>query len=180
MLCALLASIASAHAHDVVRRRPYLHAGRMNCPSQWSTRPARGMSFARSLDRASGIIMHLHAAVLLLLFAAASSPVIAGNAHTVAKAQHEGTDTETARAARTDAAVEQMMRADVDKNGTLSRDEVYRLDRRMSQKFDAADGNRDGRLTLREFERLRALSSGATSGESARGSTAGSGPGTRR
>jgi hypothetical protein len=124
--------------------------------------------------------MHFHAAVLLLIFTAASSPVVAGDAHTRAKARLEGTDTEATRAARADAAVEQMMRADVNKNGTLSRDEVYRLDRRMSQKFDAADGNRDGRLTLREFEKLRALRSGATSGESARGSTGGSGPGTRR
>jgi multidrug resistance efflux pump len=118
--------------------------------------------------------------VFLLLLAALSSPAIAGSTHSGAKARQEGTNAAAARAARADAAVDQMMRADLNKDGTVSREELDRLDPRMSRNFNAADRNRDGQLTLPEFEKLRALSSGGTSGESRRGATTGSGPGTRR
>ena len=69
------------------------------------------------------------------------------------------------------------MRADVNKDGTVSRDEVERLDNRMSRSFNAADADRDGRLNLREFERLRALSRGATSGAAPAGTASGASPG---
>ena len=124
--------------------------------------------------------MRFHTAVLLLLVAAAAAPAIAGSPHSGAEARPEAGDAAAARAARADAAVEQMLRADVNKDGAVSREELNRLDPRMSPNFDAADRNRDGQLTLREFEKLRALSSGATAGESARGATMSSGTGTRR
>ena len=78
-----------------------------------------------------------------------------------------------ARAAESDAAMDQMMRADVNRDGTISRDEVERFDSRMEPRFKTADLDHDGKLNLREFERLRALSRGATSARPLGGTTAG-------
>lgn len=116
---------------------------------------------------------------VLVFFLAALTVSGAGAADSHAEAKQQRRSA-AARAARSDAAMEQMMRADVNKDGTVSRDEVERLDSRMSPQFKAADVDRDGRLTLREFERLRDLSRGATSGTAMRGSAAGSGPGATR
>jgi hypothetical protein len=124
--------------------------------------------------------MHRNALVPLLIAASFASPAVAASPHPGSKTQQEGPNTAAVRAARSDATVEQMMRADANKDGRVSRDELERLDGRMSRKFDAADTNRDGQLTLREFERLRVLNSGATSGESARGTTTGPDPAARR
>jgi hypothetical protein len=76
--------------------------------------------------------------------------------------------------------VEQMMRADVNKDGVVTKDEVDRMDRRLGRRFGAADADRDGKLTLREFEKLRELSKGATSGTGPGGAASGGGPASPR
>ena len=75
--------------------------------------------------------------------------------------------------ARSTAAMDQMIRADVNKDGKVTREEVERLDSRLGRRFNAADGDRDGHLTLPEFEKLRDLSQGATGGKSGHGRTGG-------
>ena len=47
-----------------------------------------------------------------------------------------------------------MLRADRDKDGVLSREEVEHYDVSLARRFRDADGDRDGRLTLVEFEKL--------------------------
>ena len=47
-----------------------------------------------------------------------------------------------------------MLRADRDKDGVLSREELEQYDVSLARRFREADGDRDGRLTLIEFEKL--------------------------
>jgi len=51
-------------------------------------------------------------------------------------------------------AMKAMLRADVDKDGTLSRMELERYDMTLGGRFRDVDGDRDGKLTLYEFEKL--------------------------
>ena len=51
-------------------------------------------------------------------------------------------------------AMHHMLRADRDKDGTLSREELERYDIGLARQFRQADVDRDGRLTLYEFEKL--------------------------
>lgn len=51
-------------------------------------------------------------------------------------------------------AMKAMLRADVDKDGTLSRAELERYDMTLGGRFKEVDGDRDGKLTLYEFEKL--------------------------
>lgn len=47
-----------------------------------------------------------------------------------------------------------MIRADRDKDGVLSRDELEHYDMSLARRFREGDADRDGRLTLNEFEKL--------------------------
>jgi hypothetical protein len=85
-----------------------------------------------------------------------------------------------AREIRSKAAVEQMMQADVNKDGTVTRDEVNRIDSQLGRGFGSADADRDGKLTVREFEKLQELKQGATGGAPPGGTARGGGPGTTR
>ncbi len=49
-----------------------------------------------------------------------------------------------------------MMKADTDKDGTLTRAETAKFDSALAAGFDKADADKDGKLTLKEFETLLA------------------------
>ena len=51
-------------------------------------------------------------------------------------------------------AMKAMLRADRDKDGTLNREELEHYDMTLGPRFSSVDGDRDGRLTLYEFETL--------------------------
>jgi hypothetical protein len=51
-------------------------------------------------------------------------------------------------------AMNAMLRADRDKDGTLSPQELEHYDLGLARRFREADADRDGRLTLYEFEKL--------------------------
>ena len=51
-------------------------------------------------------------------------------------------------------AMNAMLRADRDKDGTLSREELEQYDMSLARRFKEVDGDRDGKLTLYEFEKL--------------------------
>ena len=51
-------------------------------------------------------------------------------------------------------AMNAMLRADRDKDGTLSREELDRYDLGLARRFHEVDADRDGKLTLYEFEKL--------------------------
>jgi len=74
------------------------------------------------------------------------------------------------------AAMNQMVRADVNKDGVVTRDELERIDPDLARRFDAADADHDGKLTLHEFETLRSSNVGGTSGATATGSASGGSP----
>lgn len=52
------------------------------------------------------------------------------------------------------AAMHAMLRADRDKDGVLSREELEQYDMGLARRFKDADADRDGKLTLYEFEKL--------------------------
>ena len=47
-----------------------------------------------------------------------------------------------------------MLRADRDKDGTLSRDELEQYDLALARRFGDADADHDGKLSFYEFEKL--------------------------
>jgi hypothetical protein len=51
-------------------------------------------------------------------------------------------------------AMNAMLRADRDKDGTLSREELEHYDMGLARRFNEVDRDRDGKLTLYEFEKL--------------------------
>jgi Ca2+-binding EF-hand superfamily protein len=51
-------------------------------------------------------------------------------------------------------AMNAMLRADRDKDGTLSREELEQYDLGLARRFKDVDGDHDGRLTFYEFEKL--------------------------
>ena len=51
-------------------------------------------------------------------------------------------------------AMNAMLRADVDKDGTLTREELEQYDLGLARRFREADADRDGKLTFYEFEKL--------------------------
>ena len=51
-------------------------------------------------------------------------------------------------------ALNAMLRADVDKDGMLSREELDQYDIGLARRFREADTDRDGKLTFYEFEKL--------------------------
>ena len=51
-------------------------------------------------------------------------------------------------------AMNAMLRADRDKDGVLSREELEHYDMGLARRFKDADGDGDGRLTFHEFEKL--------------------------
>jgi Ca2+-binding EF-hand superfamily protein len=51
-------------------------------------------------------------------------------------------------------AMNTMLRADRDKDGVLSREELEHYDLGLARRFHEADRDRDGKLTLYEFEKL--------------------------
>jgi hypothetical protein len=53
-------------------------------------------------------------------------------------------------------ALSAMLRADRDKDGTLTREELEHHDIGLARRFEEVDGDRDRRLTLYEFEKLLA------------------------
>jgi hypothetical protein len=53
-------------------------------------------------------------------------------------------------------AMNAMLRADRDKDGTLSREELDQYDLALARRFGEADADRDGKLSFYEFEKLLA------------------------
>ena len=51
-------------------------------------------------------------------------------------------------------AMNAMLRADRDKDGVLSREELEYYDLTLARRFKEADTDRDGKLTLYEFEKI--------------------------
>jgi hypothetical protein len=51
-------------------------------------------------------------------------------------------------------AMNAMLRADLDKDGTLSREELEQYDLGLARRFRDGDTDRDGKLTFYEFEKL--------------------------
>ena len=51
-------------------------------------------------------------------------------------------------------AMNAMLRADTDKDGTLSPEELAHYDVGLARRFKEADTDRDGKLTLYEFEKI--------------------------
>ena len=51
-------------------------------------------------------------------------------------------------------AMNAMLRADRDKDGLLSREELEHYDMSLVRRFKEADTDRDGKLTLYEFEKI--------------------------
>ena len=51
-------------------------------------------------------------------------------------------------------AMNAMLRADRDKDGALSPAELEQYDLNLARRFNEADSDRDGKLTLHEFEKL--------------------------
>lgn len=51
-------------------------------------------------------------------------------------------------------ALNKMLRADRDKDGTLSREELEHYDMSLARRFKDVDADRDGKLTFNEFEKL--------------------------
>src|SRR5687768_17193091 len=51
-------------------------------------------------------------------------------------------------------AMNAMLRADRDKDGTVSREELEHYDLGLARRFKEVDADRDGKLTLYEFEKL--------------------------
>ena len=51
-------------------------------------------------------------------------------------------------------AMNAMLRADKDKDGVLSREELEHYDLSLARRFKEVDADRDGKLTLYEFEKL--------------------------
>ena len=51
-------------------------------------------------------------------------------------------------------AMNRMLKADRDKDGTLSREELEQYDLTLARRFKEVDSDGDGRLTLHEFEKL--------------------------
>lgn len=51
-------------------------------------------------------------------------------------------------------AMNAMLRADRDKDGTLSREELEQYDLALGRRFGDADADRDGKLSFYEFEKL--------------------------
>lgn len=51
-------------------------------------------------------------------------------------------------------AMSAMLRADRDKDGTVSREELDQYDLVLGRRFKEVDSDRDGKLTLYEFEKL--------------------------
>jgi Ca2+-binding EF-hand superfamily protein len=51
-------------------------------------------------------------------------------------------------------ALNAMVRADRDKDGVLSRDELEQYDLSLARRFKEADADRDGKLNFSEFEKL--------------------------
>lgn len=123
--------------------------------------------------------MHVHAIAALCAAVMVAAAMLPAAAHAAGKGGSNDAAAERA-AARADATVEQMMRADVNKDGVVTKDEVDRLDSRLGRRFQAADADGDGKLTLREFEKLRELSLGATGGASPGGAAVGGGAGGAR
>lgn len=123
--------------------------------------------------------MHVPMLAAIVAAAVASAPVGAARA-AGAPAASSPTSAAAAREIRSKAAVEQMMQADVNKDGTVTRDEVERIDSRLGRGFGSADADRDGKLSVREFEKLQQLKQGATGGAPPGGTARGSGPATRR
>lgn len=48
-------------------------------------------------------------------------------------------------------------KADAGAKGYLSKEDVAKIDPKLLEKFDAADGDKDGKLTLKEFEALLSM-----------------------
>ena len=76
-------------------------------------------------------------------------------------------------------AMDMMVRADTNKDGAVTKDEVQKLNPKLSSHFDQADANHDGKLSFKEFEKLLTYQDedasrvGSTSGHAPRSSTAG-------
>lgn len=69
-----------------------------------------------------------------------------------------GTTAERPPASFDPQAMDAMLRADRDKDGVLSRAELDRYDLSLARRFSEVDSDRDGKLTLYEFEKLVAPS----------------------
>ena len=114
----------------------------------------------------------MHAGVLAAVVTSAALAITAASA-----GDRAGKD-----ASRPDdvAAMNEMVHADVNKDGLVTRDELERINPELARRFDAADADHDGKLTLSEYEALRATAVGGTSGMPASGTMRGGGLATQR
>lgn len=73
-------------------------------------------------------------------------------AHAVAEATDRGTLSRNAAAALGSPAMSAMLRADRDKDGVLTREELDQYDLTLGRRFTEADADANGKLTLFELE----------------------------
>ena len=100
------------------------------------------------------------AALFTVLIVAASAETVGGErlaADTAALVAEQPTSARTATAVLNSPAMLAMLRADRDKDGLLSREELDDYDLLLGRRFSEADVDRNGRLTLRELETLLLL-----------------------
>jgi hypothetical protein len=86
-------------------------------------------------------------AIMVALFALAADKASTGDRNT-------GSTTLRPPVALDTKAMNAMLRADRNKDGTLSREELEHYDMTLGGRFRDVDGDRDGKLTLYEFEML--------------------------
>lgn len=98
---------------------------------------------ARSASRTCAIGLTVIAAALAV--SAMSGDRVANGDQPAAAGRNAVLDSEAMKA---------MLRADRDKNGVLTREEVEQYDLGLARRFKEADVDRDGKLTLYELEKL--------------------------
>jgi EF hand domain-containing protein len=92
--------------------------------------------------------------VLIAIALASAIGVVASGAAERAPAKAVGSTSLKPPPAIDTEAMNAMLRADRDKDGTLSHEELEQYDLTLARRFADADGDKDGKLTFYEFEKL--------------------------
>src|SRR6185436_16845157 len=100
-----------------------------------------------------GVAMRYPAVLIALAIAGAIGVVASGAAERAPGKAVGSTSLKPPPAIDTDA-MNAMLRADRDKDGTLSREELDQYDLALGRRFTEADSDRDGKLSFYEFEKL--------------------------